>query len=102
MKKLLQALNDYRAREYDDAPMNWGQFIDTLLLNRGLLYIAYTEDDNGAPMQMAYDVKRCEYVHMYNGEEKARETASLETFANDLEICEFDDFVRDLWQYAED
>lgn len=102
MTELLNAYNVYTYREYEKEPTSWGQFIDMILLNKGIIYIAYTEDETGTPMQCAYDLKNEEYITLYNGEEKERTKVPLECFINDLLFCVFDDFIRECWKYAQE
>lgn len=102
MKELLKAYNDYHYREYEHGPLTMEEFKKEIENENGIIYIAYTEDETGAPMQTAYDFKTQEYITLYNEEEKERKKVSLKWFIHDLKYASFDDFIRDCWQYAQE
>ena len=102
MIELLKAYNEYRYREYESEQITLDEFIKEIKTEKGVIYITYTEDDNGVPMQTAYDLKHEEYITLYNEEEKERKKVELEYFIQDLLYCDFDDFIRDCWEYVKE
>ena len=102
---LIDLIEDYNAFidvEYEYKPYTIEEFKQMINENEGLLYIAYTEDEDATPMQCVYDFKTCEYITLYGGEEKERIKTSLDDFIYDLRNASFDDFIRDCWKYTKE
>ena len=66
------------------------------------LPIAYTElgTKNQFPVEVSFDLNTEEYIYDVNGE-KYRQKSSIEQLKGDLCGCNFDDFIRDAYDYLE-
>lgn len=94
---LLQSLQDFEKREYDDIFHN---FIDDV---EDIIPIAYTTagEDEQYEIQCNFNLKKLQWEEYINEELKnISKRGSLKEFIDELNTCSFDDIIRDIYHIA--
>lgn len=98
-ERLLKALQDYEEREFGETSHN---SIDDI---KNIIPIAYTTvgDDEQYEIQVNFNLEKLQWEEYINGELKHTDKRdSIESFISELESCEFDDIIRDIYAIALD
>lgn len=96
---LLQSLQDFEKKEYDDIFHN---FIDDI---EDIIPIAYTTvgEDEQYEIQVNFNLKKLQWEEYINDKLKnVSKRDSVEDFINELNTCSFDDIIRDIYHIALD
>lgn len=96
-ERLLKALQDYEEREFGETSHNSIEDI------KNIIPIAYTTvgDDEQYEIQVNFNLEKLQWEEYINGELKHTDKRnSIESFISELESCEFDDIIRDIYAIA--
>ena len=99
LERIRRVLNEYELREFGNELL-YGANEEL----PEVIPLAYTTagDDEQHEMQVSYNRVTGELLEMFGGETKQRDVYTLEEFADMMEAVDFDDLIRDLWQYVDD
>lgn len=98
LERVRQAINAFSFYEYGSEPyLTIGELPE-------LIPLAYTTagDDEEHEMQVSFNRVTCELIEEFDGVIKQRTKYTLEEFAEMMENVDFNDLIRDLWQYVPD
>ena len=98
-ENLLKTLQDYQSREFDEISC---KSIDDI---EDVIPIAYTTcgEDEQYELQCNFNIEKLQWEEYINDELKnVSKRNSIEDFIEELEDCEFDDIIRDIYGIALD
>lgn len=87
-KELINALNNYFVSEFGEDAI-----IDKLPNDR-IVHLAYTVNDDGAEIQVDFDIKNLKYLNYIDDELVLEEKrTNIQEFIKEIENCSFSDII---------